>query len=76
MSCGWTTGHHGVAAAGIAGREPHPQAPLADVEHGKDAQDQQGAAQIDHVLAGGARHLEHAGLHLLEVLELNTSGAG
>ncbi|MNV35022.1 hypothetical protein D3C71_1264580 [compost metagenome] len=51
---------------------PHPYASLAHVKHGKNAQNQQGATQIDNVLARGSRHLENTGLNLREVLEFKS----
>ena len=78
--CPWSCGcrqRHGRRASPPAPRprQPDPEPALAHVQHGKNAQDQQGAAQVDDVLAGRARHLEHAGLHLLEVLSARTPSA-
>lgn len=60
----------------IAGREPDPDAAVAHVQHAEHADDEEQAAQIHHVLARRTRHLEHAGLHLLEVLQHEDHGHG
>jgi len=51
-------GHGGPGGAAIGRRQPHPQAPLAHVEHGKDADDEQQAAQVDDALPRRTRDLE------------------
>ena len=51
--------------------QPHPHTPLAHIKHGKNAHNQQGTTQIDHIFSGGTRHLKHTGLHLGKVLQLH-----
>ena len=51
------------------GRKPYPNAAFTDVQHGKHAQNQQGAAGVNHRFPGRTGHLKNTGLHLREVLQ-------
>ena len=64
-------GHGGMGVLGGLGLrgQPDPQAPIAHVEHAKNANDEEEAAQVHHLLSRCAGHLEDAGLHLVKVLQ-------
>jgi hypothetical protein len=68
-------GHHGRVPAPL-GRQPHPQAALAHVEHRKNPQDQQGTAQVNNVGPGARATWNTLACTWVKSLSWNAMGAG